>query len=193
MAYLLSSISTSPTSHTCEQQQTIYLSTNGVHLDIIIPQNQLISSFQKNLKIPFNTTYLAFGWGDKGFYLNTPTWEDLTATTAINAFFFNSETAMHITPYRFKQKKWIALPLCPTQLTQLQQYIEASFTKHKNGTFQIIPNAGYTTTDAFYEANYSYNGINTCNNWINNALKSADIKTAIWSPFDSGILYHFEK
>ena len=29
----------------CEQQQTVYLSSNGVHLDIIISQNQLIPAF----------------------------------------------------------------------------------------------------------------------------------------------------
>jgi len=32
--------------------------------------------------------WLAFGWGDKGFYLNTPTWADLKFSTAVKAAFW---------------------------------------------------------------------------------------------------------
>lgn len=46
-------------------------------------------------KIPFSQTkgkstdfnYIAFGWGDKGFYLDTPTWADLKFSTAFKAAF----------------------------------------------------------------------------------------------------------
>lgn len=49
-----------------------------------------------------NTTlpYLAIGWGDKGFYLNTPTWADLKFSTAFKAAFGLSKPAMHATFYR---------------------------------------------------------------------------------------------
>ncbi|HOB24230.1 MAG TPA: DUF2459 domain-containing protein, partial [Kaistella sp.] len=49
-------------------------------------------------QIPFKTTlskrtdfkYLAIGWGDKGFYLDTPTWADLKFSTAFKAAFWLS-------------------------------------------------------------------------------------------------------
>jgi hypothetical protein len=44
--------------------------------------------------------YLAFGWGDKGFYLNTPEWADLKVSTALNAAFGLSSSAIHSTFYK---------------------------------------------------------------------------------------------
>ena len=41
--------------------------------------------------------YLAFGWGDKGFYLDTPEWSDLKASTAFKAAFALGNSAMHTT------------------------------------------------------------------------------------------------
>jgi len=36
----------------------------------------------------------------------------------------------------------------------------------------------------------SFSCFKTCNTWTNQTLKKAEIKTAIWTPFDSGILKH---
>lgn len=44
--------------------------------------------------------YIAFGWGDKGFYLDTPTWADLKFSTAFKAAFWMGQSAMHTTYYR---------------------------------------------------------------------------------------------
>lgn len=191
-AFLLSIISTSPEKINCTQKETIYLSSNGIHLDIIINIDQIDSIFLEELNFSDRTQYLAFGWGDKGFYLNTPRWEDLKAKTVIRAFFLPSETAMHVTQYRNTRKKWIPVQLCPEQLEKMQQFIISSFKRNDNGKFQPIANSGYGHYDTFYEAIGSYNAINTCNEWVNKALKKAEVKTAIWSPSDKGILYHFQ-
>jgi 3-dehydroquinate synthetase len=72
-----------------------------------------------------------------------------------------------------------------------------NFGLHKNfiGTLNqpqfIKTEAVYGEFDAFYEANGNYHLFHTCNTWANNGLKAAHQKAAIWTPFESGIFYHY--
>ncbi|MDF1695290.1 MAG: DUF2459 domain-containing protein [Saprospiraceae bacterium] len=190
LACTLSILGTSPEKHQCRQHKEIYLSTNGVHIDIIIPKVYIDDLFVSDLKIKAPIQFVAFGWGDKGFYLETPTWGDLTFSTAIHAMFWNSETAMHVSRYKNTYSDWKKIPICDKQLQSLLLYIQKSFKKNQNQKIMEIQNSGYSYYDTFYEANGSYSCIQTCNFWVNKGLKRADIKTSIWSPFDRGILYH---
>ncbi|MEN7549235.1 TIGR02117 family protein [Rapidithrix thailandica] len=192
-AFLLSFLSTQPEPTTCPQTQGIYVTSNGVHLDVILSRQQLSALLQQNLHLSPETAYVAFGWGDKGFYLNTPTWQDLTFSTACNALFFPSETTLHLTYYRATHQDWKYIALCPEQLKQLNAYIQATFTQNAQGEFIKIKEPGYFYNDVFYEAEGHYSFINTCNCWVNNALKAAQVPTSIWSPFDWGVLYHADK
>lgn len=95
-ALILSVVGTNPKKQTCETKNEIYVATNGVHLDIIFPVSLIEKGFLKKLQVPNETKFVSFGWGDKNFYLYTPTWDDLKASTAINAMFLGSETAIHV-------------------------------------------------------------------------------------------------
>lgn len=170
--------------------ESIYLITNGIHLDIVFKREQLDKAFLSELNISETVKYVAFGWGDKDFYLHTPTWNDLTAGTLAKALLWKSETAMHVTDYRFKSKKFVVVPLCEFQLEILKKYVDSSFAKANNDIVKV--GKGYGKNDRFYEAKGSYNAIKTCNEWVNIGLKKANIKTSIWSPFDKGILYHID-
>lgn len=189
-AFLLSISSTNPHTTQCEYKNEIFLSTNGVHLDIVIPKNQNDIFIPV---LPSHINYIAFGWGDKRFYLETPTWDKLKFSTAAKALFWKSETAMHVTMYQKKRKDWMSIKLCDEQLNKLTAYIKSSFLKNKQGEVIEIKGSGYSNRDRFYEAIGSYDCINTCNSWVNKGLKIADIKTCIWSPFDKGIIYQVEK
>jgi uncharacterized protein (TIGR02117 family) len=191
VAFLLSFISKKPESISCEKKETIYLLSNGVHLDIILERNQLKEDFWQELKIPTKVKYVAFGWGDKGFYLNTKTWNDLKASTLINALFLKSGTAMHVTNYYKEHDEFISISLCPAQLMALKTHIETSFQKNDQQKLTKV-GKGYYWNDTFYEAKGSYNAIKTCNEWVNQGLKKANIQTSIWSPFDKGVLYQIE-
>ena len=58
----------------------VYILSNGVHTDIVLPLNNSIKNWSTSIsyldtKAQDSTRNLiAFGWGDKGFYLDTPTW-----------------------------------------------------------------------------------------------------------------------
>jgi len=187
-AFILSVITTSPKETIGELKYEVFVKTNGVHTDLIFNQQDVRETLLSKLNQTFSN-YLAFGWGDKGFYIGIPTWDDLTFSIAVNAMFFPSETAMHVTPYSSMRSDWVSVKINKFQLDQLQDYIEASF-QEKNNQFKKIAVEGYSRTDAFYKAKGSYNLFKTCNVWTNEALKTAEIKTAVWSPFDWGIIWN---
>ena len=134
---------------------------------------------------------VSFGWGDKGFYLNTPTWADLTAYTAIKAIFLPSATAMHVTLYESTpvEGEWCCkLTISPENYAQLLAYIDQGFRFDANGRPMIITADDYPgINDRFFEANGHYSALKTCNVWTNNALKAAAVNTAIWAPLKENL------
>ena len=82
---------------------TIYLMRSGSHTDIILPKCNDEVDWDKyfpieNTKSKDTTVkLLALGWGDKDFYLNTPTWGDLTAKTFLNASLGFGSSSIHAT------------------------------------------------------------------------------------------------
>lgn len=84
----------------------LYILTNGVHTDLVVPVKSKYIDWSS--KLPFENTkgqktdfdYISFGWGDKGFYLDTPTWAELKFSTAFKAAFWLSDSAMHCTYYK---------------------------------------------------------------------------------------------
>lgn len=172
--------------------QTIYLSTNGVHLDIVIPKENLDSSLLRNLVHNNYENYIAFGWGDKNFYLNTPTWSDLSFNTACKAMFLKSSTLVHITRYRHEQSDWIEIKITKSELKKLKAYLSKSFTLTENGNKKLLQNKGYTTRDNFYEANGSYSLFKTSNSWVNTGFKKSGLKSCLWTPFDFGLMNKYK-
>ncbi|WP_082126163.1 TIGR02117 family protein [Chryseobacterium lactis] len=179
----------------------IYIYTNGVHTDIVMPVKNDLQDW--SLKIPFADTkskktdysYIGIGWGDKGFYLDTPTWADLKFSTAVKAAFWLSDSAMHCTYYRTMKEgeDCKMIMISRGQYENLVKYVEDKFDRDQNGNFMLIPtNAVYGDNDAFYDAKGTYSFMYTCNTWSNNALKAAGQKAALWTPSDFGIFQHYK-
>jgi uncharacterized protein (TIGR02117 family) len=135
------------------------------------------------------------GWGDKGFYLETPEWSDLKASVAFKAATGLSTTAIHATYYK-KMKIGAdckSIIISEEQYQRLINYITESFQKDASENFlPIETNANYSETDAFYEANGSYSLFHTCNTWANNGLKASGQKCCLWTPMDSPIFSKYK-
>ncbi|MFC4635207.1 DUF2459 domain-containing protein [Dokdonia ponticola] len=171
-----------------QKKHLIYLTTNGVHSDIVLPKNLMIPALLKDQKYHPKEQFFAYGWGEENFYINTPTWGDLTFSTAFRAAFLKSKTLVHVTRYRSKRNQWIAVPVTDRQLEKLNTYILAAFHEDENGK-QVIEGATYTLDrDTFYRAKGNYMFYNTCNTWANTALKESQMKASLWTPFDFGVL-----
>ena len=178
----------------------LYILTNGVHTDLVVPVKSKYIDWSS--KLPFENTkgqktdfdYISFGWGDKGFYLDTPTWAELKFSTAFKAAFWLSDSAMHCTYY----KQMIVgddckkMMLTEKQYQQLIHFIDSKFDEDASGKYILIKtDAVYGNDDAFYDAKGSYNFTYTCNTWANNGLKAAGQKAALWTPTDFGIFQHY--
>lgn len=185
---------------TNEDDIAIYIKTNGVHTDIVVPVKNEVKDWRNEIKFE-NTkgkdsgmTYIAFGWGDKGFYLNTPRWSDLKYSTAFNAAFGLGESAMHATFFKEikENKDCIRLQISKENYKKLIAFIEGSLQLDVNQVPIFISSTTYGLNDSFYEANGHYTMFYTCNTWANNALKSANQKAALWTVTDTGIFCHYQ-
>lgn len=182
------------------EEVTLYILTNGVHTDIVVPVRNAWMDWRE--VIPYANTvardtlrqYLAMGWGDRGFYLETPTWADLKFSTAFKAATGLSRSAIHATFYRTIKEgdDCRSFTVSHEQYARLVTYITSTLKTDANGhALYIDTDANYGKHDAFYEANGSYNVFYTCNTWANNALKSCGQKACWWTPFDKGIFYQY--
>jgi len=176
---------------------TAFVLSNGVHTDIVLPvvtvEKNWSQTFPYQYTLSGDTAYqwMAVGWGDKGFYLNTPEWKDLTFKTAFRATTGLGETALHVTYYKNMREndRCRKLMLSEGQYRKLVQYVEASLDRDALGNVAYIAtNAQYNRDDAFYEAKGAYSLFHTCNSWTNNGLKAAGLKACRWAAFDQGIL-----
>ena len=61
----------------------IFVTSNGVHTDIVVPVSTSLIDWRDKIplhhfrNIDSSYRYLAFGWGDRRFYMETPEWDDL--------------------------------------------------------------------------------------------------------------------
>ncbi|WP_066804123.1 TIGR02117 family protein [Moraxella oblonga] len=173
----------------------VYVLSNGVHTDFVLPTTHQLMDWTtifhpNDTKNGVVNHWISIGWGDRDFYLNTPTWGDLTAKTAVNALSGLSTSAIHVS-YESDElvkncQKCRKIRLNPTQYQAVITHIKQSLPS--DGRQVAIAHAHYGQNDAFYPAVGSYNAFYTCNSWVNNGLKKAEVKTALWTVLDVGVI-----
>jgi uncharacterized protein (TIGR02117 family) len=180
----------------------IFVRTNRVHTDIVVPTRTAHKNWHNEMlpadfgRVDTTFQYIAFGWGDKGFYIHTPNWSDLTFSTAVKALFLPSPTAMHVDYIRRKPESnlyYERIRITEDQYIQLINFIEEYFERDESGNPILIEGANYDHLDNFYEAKGSYHVFNTSNDWTRRALTTIKVRTALWSPFDRAVMYHARK
>ncbi len=176
----------------------IYVVSNPVHADLVLPiANEAMNwreqfpadCFQGNTNY---ATHIAVGWGDKGFFIETPTWADLRASTAVNALFLPSDTCMHVslTTEKYLGENARKVVISKEQYQALIQFIETSFQKSSSGERIQIPDTAYGKSDAFFEAEGTYFCTNTCNSWIGQGMRSAEIRTPMFTPLPKTVFLY---
>ncbi len=175
----------------------IYIKSNGVHLDIVLPLKNEIKDWTTDVwihpDIIHTIKFVSFGFGDKEFYINTPKWSDLSIKTTFNAMFLTSSSAIHVDYYKELKASTAcrSISVSSEQFQELVDFIENSFQRSENGALVQIQGLQYHAYDCFYEATPSFNLFFTCNTWTNKCLKKAGLKACLWTPYDKGILYQY--
>ncbi|MCB2379180.1 TIGR02117 family protein [Hymenobacter sp. BT635] len=179
----------------------IYILSNGVHTDIVVPVRSRFIDWSQ--LVPFDNTpakdasapYVGFGWGDKGFYLDTPTWAELKPSTAFKAMFYLSTSAMHVTFHQSmrESESCVKIRISQAEYARLIDFIRNSFDYDAQGQPMHIAGHSYGQYDAFYEAKRTYSFLYTCNTWANSGLKHCGQRACFWTAMDSGIFYQYRR
>lgn len=180
---------------------TILVRTNGVHTWLLLPKvaggvdwRQLADPAHIRDRRYGHGDYLAFGFGNRDFYLNTQTWADLSVPTALAAAFGRGPGLMHVEhvwrPRPDDYQK--ALELRPDEYRRLAAHIRESFVFDASGEPIPLIGRGYGPADIFYQANGAYNGARTCNEWTGEGLREAGIETGVWTPFSASIMWRLD-
>lgn len=172
----------------------IYISSNGVHTNIIVPSESKVVDWNSFLNLDANCHYIIFGWGDKEFYMNTPNWSDIKFVTAFNAAFLPTDAVLQVSYYFEKpkiSKYTIKINLSKEQLNQLNAYIYDTFILDDlTGAIEIMPNKISYSYLHYYKAKGKYSLLFTCNNWTSKGLKKVGVKNSIWAPFDKSVMFY---
>lgn len=175
----------------------IYLRTNGVHADIVLPTRHQGHDWSRwfpvaqmrALREP--ARWIAFGWGDRAFMVETPTWRDVRVATGVKALLGLGAGAMHV-EYVAEPRRYdvVEVHVSVAEHARLVEAIETSFRRDSDGMPVLIAAPGYFDTDAFYEAVPVYSWRFTCNEWVRTMLSRSGLPAPAWAPFDSALFWH---
>jgi len=156
----------------------IHILYSDIHSDIVFNIRDINLSKLPEFKEKKNG-YLAFGWGDKEVYLNTPEISNIRLSSSLKAFFINTASLMHVSyiPNISRYKDLKQIKLSSIQKKYLLNSIMKSF-NFKGETYN-----GYGREDFFYDAKAKYNFINTCNTWTGDRLRESNVSMPYWTPF----------
>ncbi|HEX5103383.1 MAG TPA: TIGR02117 family protein [Pirellulaceae bacterium] len=178
----------------------IYVRSNEVHTDLVLPVvcDEVaadwrllfpLRDFWGNVKEP---EFVAFGWGNRDFYVNTPTWAEFRLSTACRALFWPSETVLHVeyldgvTP----GDQMRPILLTREQYRELADFVAASVGEtNASGQALTVTEFSYGRSDRFYSGAGRYHCFNTCNQWTGRGLKRAGVPTGLWTPLKPQVLY----
>jgi uncharacterized protein (TIGR02117 family) len=182
----------------------VYLLKSGPHTDFLVQVKTQVHDWSVDFPYANNANpdstlpWLAIGWGDKGFYLNTPTWADLTCKTAVSAAAGLGTAGIHASYYYSipSDRPLVHLSFSERQYRRLCEYIRHTLVADESGNrIMLLPqkqgiNFG---NDRYYDAYGRYSMLHTCNTWVNNGLKASGQRACLWTGFAEGIFYQYDK
>ncbi|HST37240.1 MAG TPA: TIGR02117 family protein [Allosphingosinicella sp.] len=180
---------------------TIFIRTNGVHTWIVMPKvtpemDWRLYAAPGHLRDPRwgSADHVAIGYGNRDFYLNTPTWDDLSFGTAARALIGSGTTLLHIEHVDRPRPEPGQRPLRLTsnQYRRLAGFIQRRFQLDASGRPIPVLGRGYNDWDMFYEAKGGYSAILTCNEWTGRALRTAGVRVGLWTPFEQSIMWRLD-
>ncbi|WP_139922820.1 TIGR02117 family protein [Hymenobacter sp. DG01] len=177
----------------------IYVVSNGFHTDVVLPLRdaQTGQDWLRTLNQPALTArfarypYVAFGWGNEGFYLGSMGGK-FPGPKAVVGALFPSRTLMHVDFYRAapdSRARVVPLRISPEQYRRLTAYVQQSFRADSLGGVQLRQPAGYTPEDFFFLGRGRYHALRTCNDWTNQGLRRAGLRAALKAPLAGSVLF----
>jgi uncharacterized protein (TIGR02117 family) len=177
---------------------TVYLRSNGIHVDIVMPAVaeglDWRSLFPRShfRDAPASPRWFSFGAGERRVYLETPTWWDISPRT-LWAALAGGQRVMHVDRLERPGPDLRAIRLRPEEYRRLWAAVRAQFDLTAGGRPQRIDHPGYGSDDAFYRGRGKASAVSTCNSWVAEQLRLAGVKGSLWSPFAEGLTWRYRK
>lgn len=170
--------------------------SNGVHADFVVPAASEAIDWRSAHpashfpKLERETSHIAFGWGNRRFYLETPTWDEFRLTTGVMAISGIGDSALHVeyVDRPHEGERAVCTRVDRAQYDRIARYIQTAFKRDAGGAVIRIDAPGYGAADAFYEARGTFSLFVTCNEWVAQGLGESGIRAPAWSPFDGALL-----
>lgn len=168
----------------------VIVTSGAYHADLVLPISNEVVDWRKHFPAGefkgdvSRATRVAFGWGNKEFYVDAPTWDDVTVGIMCRALLWPSATCMHVEMW---YESYIPDDAGRTRISheqyrRLADHILGSFRRDDQGRFLLIENGAFGNHDVFYHGLGSYHAFNTCNCWVGRGLKTAGIRTGWFTP-----------
>jgi uncharacterized protein (TIGR02117 family) len=178
----------------------IYIRSNGIHTDLVMPKVNAEADWRPyanpaDLRDPRwgAADHVAIGYGAREFYLNTPTWGDLSLSVAVSSMAGRDTPLVHVEhvdrPHREDWQR--PLRLTSEQYRRLAAYVRSSFRLDADGAPIHVP-GGYTDADTFYEGDGSFSMFFNCNAWTGAALRAAGVRMGLWTPFEQSVMWRLD-
>jgi uncharacterized protein (TIGR02117 family) len=168
----------------------IYVSGDHFHTNLWVPVETPVFRWRDQLDLTqvggdaSQFRYLQFGWGDRIFFVETPSWEQVQLSNALRALFRPGNASALLV------KGHAALPEMPndtvrclrlgkTDYLALMAFINNSFQTNGAGKQRLA--SGQDRQSSFYAATGTYSIFNTCNSWTADSLRAANVNTPLWA------------
>ena len=177
----------------------IFIRSNEIHTDVVLPTvHPGLGIDWRELFPPAHfdgdvepAPYVAVGWGNRRFFVETPTWADLKISSVLGALFWPSESVLHVeyllraAPGENMREVFVSRQ----QYRALAAFIRSSLGEcDERGCAKTASPTTYGITDRFYLASGRYHCFNTCNQWTGRALARAGLPVGIWTPLKPQVL-----
>lgn len=180
----------------------VYVRSNGVHVDLVLPSNAPYD-WLHFLSLPyceqqrlhhvddcFSPGWLAFGWGQREFYTETPTWADIKLRNLIRVV-VGGAAVVRVEPLNQPPfpPSVHTLALDPASYHLLAQFLRDSFALGADALPIPLEQTGHGTDGVFFEATGRYHLIRTSNQWAADALGAAGVRVGLWTPFAQTLMW----
>ncbi|GHB69000.1 membrane protein [Psychrosphaera saromensis] len=184
----------SPEAYSGLGDNQVYVVSHGWHTSLIVPTINATAELPE-LAVRFpRSSYIEFGWGDKGFYQA----KEITAGLALQAMLMPTDSVVHVVGINKEVAKFFPesdielLLLTDDEIALLMQFISASFARDSQDSL-ISTQLGLYGDSQFYQGVGNYYLMNTCNKWTAKGLKSFGMDISIMFKLSSDSIMDYVK
>jgi uncharacterized protein (TIGR02117 family) len=176
-----------------------YIWDNGIHVDLVVPARAAgvdmyrLTPPEHSKGSMSDSDWVALGWGQREFYLETPTWGDLTVRNALRAV-AGGDSLMRVSHHSRPPSsgKVREIRVGPEGYRRMISFAAASFERSGREPI-LLEGRAHQPNYAFYEGVGGYNALRTSNQWTGDALAQAGVKVGVWTPLSMGLMWRYRR